>query len=61
MRAAGLATMAYYYFDFRDVKKQNRYGLLFSCFPALGRIGFVLQNSFPTIFGPCRWNAKAHY
>ena len=30
MRAAGLATMAYYYFDFRDVKKQNRYGLLSS-------------------------------
>ena len=23
MRAAGLATMAYYYFDFRDVKKQD--------------------------------------
>src|SRR6266478_2148827 len=30
MRAAGLATMAYYYFDFRDVKKQNCYGLLSS-------------------------------
>jgi hypothetical protein len=30
MRAAGLATMAYYYFDFRDVKKQNCYGLLTS-------------------------------
>jgi hypothetical protein len=30
MRAAGLATMAYYYFDFRDVKKQDRYGLLSS-------------------------------
>ena len=30
MRAAGLATMAYYYFDFRDDKKQNRYGLLSS-------------------------------
>ena len=28
--AAGLATMAYYYFDFRDVKKQDRYGLLSS-------------------------------
>jgi hypothetical protein len=27
---AGLATMAYYYFDFRDVKKQNLYGLLSS-------------------------------
>ena len=28
--AAGLATIAYYYFDFRDVKKQDRYGLLSS-------------------------------
>jgi hypothetical protein len=30
LRTAGLATMAYYYFDFRDVKKQDRYGLLSS-------------------------------
>ena len=30
MHAAGLATMAYYYFDFRDVKKQDRYFLLSS-------------------------------
>jgi hypothetical protein len=30
MQTAGLATMAYYYFDFRDVKKQDRYGLLSS-------------------------------
>src|SRR5258708_26939120 len=30
MHAAGLATMVYYYFDFRDVKKQDRYGLLSS-------------------------------
>ena len=30
MLAAGLATMAYYYFDFRDVKKQDCYGLLSS-------------------------------
>jgi len=30
MRTAGLATMAYYYFDFRDVKKQDCYGLLSS-------------------------------
>ena len=29
-RAAGLAGMAYYYFDFRDDKKQDRYGLLSS-------------------------------
>ena len=30
MRAVRLATMAYYYFDFRDVKKQDCYGLLSS-------------------------------
>ena len=30
MHIAGLATMAYYYFDFRDVKKQDCYGLLSS-------------------------------
>ena len=28
--AIGLATLAYYYFDFRDVKKQDCYGLLSS-------------------------------
>ena len=46
---AGLATMAYYYFDFRDVKKQDCYGLLSSlisqlsadsdsCFDILSRL-----------------------
>jgi hypothetical protein len=30
LRTAGLATMAYYYFDFRDIKKQDLYGLLSS-------------------------------
>ena len=30
MHAAGLAVIAYYYFDFRDVKKQDCYGLLSS-------------------------------
>jgi hypothetical protein len=30
MHASGLATMAYYYFDFRDIKKQDCYGLLSS-------------------------------
>jgi hypothetical protein len=37
MQAAGSATMAYYYFDFRDVKKQDCHGLLAS---------LVLQLSF---------------
>jgi len=30
LRRAGLAMMAYYYFDFRDVKKQDHNGLLTS-------------------------------
>jgi hypothetical protein len=30
LRAAGLASMAYYYFDFRDTEKQHRRGLLAS-------------------------------
>jgi hypothetical protein len=30
MHAIGLATLAYYYFDFRDVKKQDCYGFLSS-------------------------------
>ena len=30
MHAAGLATMAYYFFDFRDANKQDCYGLLSS-------------------------------
>jgi hypothetical protein len=49
MHATGLATMAYYYFDFRDVKKQDCYGLLSSlifqlsaksdtCFNVLSRL-----------------------
>ena len=49
MQAAGLATMAYYYFDFRDAKKQDCYGLLSSlisrlsaksdsCFDILSRL-----------------------
>ena len=49
MHTTGLATMAYYYFDFRDVKKQDCYGLLSSlisqlsaesdsCFSALSQL-----------------------
>ena len=61
MRTAGLATMAYYYFDFRDFEKQDRYNLLSSCFPAISRIGFLLSSPLLVIFEPCWWNAKADY
>ena len=37
MHVAGFATLAYYYFDFRDAKKQDCYGLLSS---------LILQFSF---------------
>ena len=36
LRAAGLACVAYYYFDFRDSAKQNRCGLLCSLLEQLG-------------------------
>ncbi len=49
MRTTGSAAMAYYYFDFRDVKKQDCYGLLsslvsqlsaelFSCYQVLSQL-----------------------
>jgi hypothetical protein len=44
MRAAGLATMAYYYFDFRDVKKQNLYGLLSSLLSQLSSTSDSCSN-----------------
>jgi hypothetical protein len=54
MHAVGLATMAYYYFDFRNGKKQDCYGLLLSlvlqlsaeldsCFNVLSKL--YLDNS----------------
>ena len=51
MHAAGLVTMAYYYFDFPDVKKQDRHDLLSSLILQLsvknGRDGFIenMQNA----------------
>jgi hypothetical protein len=45
MRAAGLATMGYYYFDFRDIKKQDCYGLLSSLVSQLS----VESNSYYNI------------
>ena len=53
MRAAGLVT--YYKFDFRNVKKQDRYGLV-SSFPTLCQIRFSLRCSIPVVFKPCWWN-----
>ena len=44
MHAAELATMAYYYFDFRDVEKQNCYGLLSSLVSQLSAESDSCQN-----------------
>jgi hypothetical protein len=50
MRAAGLATMAYYYFDFRDVKKQECYGLLSSLVSQLSADSDACHNILSKLF-----------
>jgi len=45
-----MAMMAYYYFDFRDVKKQDRYGLLSSLVSQLSaESDFVIKSSLSYI------------
>jgi hypothetical protein len=48
MHAAGLATMAYYYFDFRDTKKQDCYGLLSSLISQLSAESDSCYTSSPS-------------
>ena len=43
MHATGLATIAYYYFDFRDIKKQDLYGLLSSLVSQLSEVDPCLK------------------
>jgi hypothetical protein len=50
MHAAGLATMAYYYFDFRDVKKQDCYGLLSSLILQLSAESDFCFNIFSQLY-----------
>ena len=50
MHAAGLATMAYYYFDFRDVKKQDCYGLLSSVVSQLSAESDSCYNVFSKLY-----------
>ena len=50
MHAAGLATMAYYYFDFRDVKKQDCYGLLSSLISQLSAESDSCYNIFSQLY-----------
>ncbi len=50
MHAAGLATMAYYYFDFRDVKKQDCYGLLSSLISQLSAESDSCYNTLSKLY-----------
>ena len=50
MRAARLATMAYYYFDFRDVKKQDCDGLLSSLILQLSAKSDLCYNILSQIY-----------
>jgi hypothetical protein len=50
MHAAGLATMAYYYFDFRDVKKQDSYGLLSSLISQLSADSDACYNILSKLY-----------
>ena len=50
MHAAGLATMAYYYFDFRDVKKQDCYGLLSSLISQLSADSDACHNTLSKLY-----------
>jgi hypothetical protein len=50
MHAAGLVTMAYYYFDFRDVKKQDCYGLLSSLVSQLSADSDACYNILSKLF-----------
>jgi hypothetical protein len=55
MHAAGLATMAYYYFDFRDVKKQDCYGLLSSL---LLQLSAASDSCYNVLFKLCSDNSR---
>src|SRR6266436_10348256 len=59
MRAAGLATMAYYYFDFRDVKKQDCYGMLSSLISQLSVESDPCYNLLSQLYSDhCRGTQK---
>ena len=53
MRPAGLATMAYYYFDFRDVKKQDCYGLLSSLVSQLSAELYPCYQVLSQLYSDC--------
>jgi NACHT domain len=50
MHVAGLATMAYYYFDFRDIKKQDCYGLFSSLISQLSAESDSCHNTLSELY-----------
>jgi hypothetical protein len=50
IHAAGLATMAYHYFDFRDVKKQDCYGFLSSLISQLSADSDAYHNILSKLY-----------
>ena len=50
MHAIGLATLAYHYFDFRDVKKQDCYGLLSSLILQLSAESDICYNLLSRLY-----------
>jgi hypothetical protein len=50
MHAAGLVTIAYYYFDFRDIKKQDCYGLLSSLVSQLSADSDACHNILSKLY-----------
>ena len=50
IHAAGLATMVYYYFDFRDVKKQDCYGLLSSLILQLSTESYLCYDILSRLY-----------
>jgi hypothetical protein len=50
MREIGLATLAYYYFDFRDINKQDCYGLLSSLISQLSAESDACYNLLSKLY-----------
>ena len=61
MHEAGLATMAYYYFDFRDVKKQDCFGLLSSLISQLAAESDSCYNILSKLYSDCNRGIEKPY
>ena len=61
MHEAGLATMACYYFDFRDVKKQDCFGLLSSLISQLAAESDSCYNILSKLYSDCNRGIEKPY